>query len=57
MDERLTVFAFLFLSYRTSGKEYRQKEQLAVFASKFPRLSRTEVKELNKAGAKGELEK
>jgi hypothetical protein len=42
---------------RTSGKEFRQKEQLDVFSKHFPKLSKKEVKKLEKAGMKGERRK
>ncbi|KAI5476586.1 hypothetical protein MNV49_007473 [Pseudohyphozyma bogoriensis] len=43
------------LDVTTSGKEWRQKEQLDVFAEDFPELSKEEIKKLDKAGIKGEL--
>lgn len=43
------------LQHSTSGKEYRQREQLEVFSADFPRLTKEEVKELEKAGQKQEL--
>ncbi|KAK4701514.1 hypothetical protein P7C70_g4717, partial [Phenoliferia sp. Uapishka_3] len=39
----------------TSGKDYRQKEQLDVFGPLFPALPKKEVKQLDAAGVKGEL--
>ncbi|KAM0754513.1 Aldo/keto reductase [Meredithblackwellia eburnea MCA 4105] len=36
----------------TSGKDYRQKEQLDVFSSSFPELTKKEVQTLEKAGLK-----
>ncbi|KAL8284053.1 hypothetical protein RQP46_005166 [Phenoliferia psychrophenolica] len=41
----------------TSGKDYRQKEQLDVFGPSFPALSKKEIKHLTKAGIKGETKK
>lgn len=35
---------------RTSNKEYRLKEQLAVFAESFPLLTEHQVKEFEDAG-------